>query len=268
MFNNSNSESAQNTDRTLFDQMELLVEGELDSAATQQVLAELDRRPELWKNLALDFIYQRSVKHTIAMVCEQPGDGLAGKESGAENADNIATLSAMKQPPARRRRSLLPFSTFATLAACLLLGFLGGFGLNNASLQSSFRGNVAALDQRTDNRQPQTENNPTSPEERDPSTPTGPQDTPEVARRVVGRVDWMGRFGPQLSPVFRGDAIDAQWLSTNPPQISPATKKAFESAGVKLVSKRRLINLSLDTGEKFTIPLDEYILRREQKQVF
>ena len=227
---------------TLGERIELLVEGELSQEQRKELVRELDLDATRWREVAFAFMEQRKICVAVRDVISR--DRLASRQT---NALRQQPQPAQKpKPPSNRAiASLLRITALAAV-------FLAVFSLGLAS----GRRNVSRV---------ATTSTPGLTNSRDT--------TPIVAPRIrdpqgiVGYVHWESRVGVRLLPVFDGSASE-QWLAENPPQIDERFERLLARSGWQVRPARRLVSMQFESGDTFTIPIDDLTYQYVGQKVF
>lgn len=258
---NREANSAQSTS-AIIDQIELLVEGELTLEAKSQLLLRLDAQPEQWRNLALAYVEHQTLRDSIQRACHP-------KSTGTE---------PNHRAPMADSRLRLRWSSFLAAACSLTLAFLLGMGTGKTPWNFDWSGKYvpSGSGAATSGASPHTSDPKNTNLRQDPRiSPMGPRVAATetvpgdgISNAVVGYVEWVGSFGRQLSPVFKGDQIDQEWLELHPPQINERLEKKFARAGWQVTPARKFISLTMAEGKRFLIPMDDVSYRYVGRKLF
>jgi hypothetical protein len=218
--------------------IQLLVDGELDGAERRALIERLDRRPDGWRHCAIAFLESQVWRDAMSM--EQ--SDVAAAPASAGSTDGVGVVREL----GRRRRSPARWSVPA-LAATIVLAF--GLGWSACQMLGRTNAGLHAITP------PQAEDiastEPAPDESPDTSAPTA-ADAPAV--RVVGLLTWTvsqdgGRQAVSV-PIVEGDAIDEEWLMSQPVSVPESLLREVERQGHKLVASRRLVPIELEDGRR------------------
>ena len=224
---------------TLSERIELLVEGELSPEQHGKLITELDVDPARWREVAFAFMEQKKLKVSVQSVIRENHTALHQPKR----------VSPPKAPSADRS-STLSLGRIIALAAVFLAVF--SLGLATGRQRTSTFANVP---------------------EPAPVAPADAGMTPVLAPRehdprgIVGYVHWESRVGIRRLPVFDGTASE-QWLAENPPQIDARLARLLARSGWHVTPARRLVSMQFDSGDTFTIPIDDLTYQYVGQQVF
>lgn len=219
-------------------ELDRLVDGELSPPEYRQLLTRIQQSPDGWRRCALAFLEAQALRDELPWAMRM-GSGVPVEAASIAQATGWA---------ASRRRV---FQMLA-LAACVLVAFglgrLGGFG---GSLQTPAPPAPAPTIIAT---------NPTP-------QPTAPQPVPRPQFVYVNQ--WDGRSGSEVPiPVDTTKTFDpsepwqANW------GLSAYELQRLQGEGHRLETQNHLIPVSLDSGERVVVPMQEIILRRPPEMPF
>ncbi|HBE68535.1 MAG TPA: hypothetical protein DDW52_10345 [Planctomycetaceae bacterium] len=258
------------------DRIELLTEGELSPTEARRLFDECDGQPEHWRTLALAFVEAQYLRRGLGRSDRPEVQKTAVPESqtqlSASQHDLLVSSSQTKNEssstpsqPARSRRSN---RFFIATAACLLLcvGAVAGSVLKRGRIGSGSATPIAL----GGNDPNGTATTPTNADVlENPNTDryrAGAEDAalveaprPEDDQLVVGYLKWIGQFGPQSAPVFRGDRLTPEVLNAYPTSVDSRTRQRFKRLGVQVSAKRRLVSLSLN-GSEYMVAMEDLSL--------
>ncbi|MEM8732998.1 MAG: hypothetical protein AAGG44_02170 [Planctomycetota bacterium] len=265
------------------DRIELLTEGELDPPAVRKLLEECGKNPEYWRTVALAFVEAQCLRRSLQLTRkDQSPDAseyLARGTSVAPDQVSPSTHHAgfEAQPlSAMPRRKRGPSRFFIATAACLLLcvGAVAGTAIERSRLGSGMHGPFAlnAADEAT-NSTVSTQVVPSTNPDLGPSNqvvtdePRTKSDVPTGDDTlVVGYLKWIGQFGPQSAPVFRGDQVTPEVLNAYPTIVDSRTQQRFKRLGVQVSAKRRLVSLSLN-GSEYMVAMEDLSLLPVSREI-
>ncbi len=228
----------------LGERIELLVEGELSATQRFELITELDGSPERWRVVALSFMEQQQLRKSLKATFAEPRERVQSSSLVSEKDDRAGH---------GKRFSV---SRILTLASC----FLVVFGIGITAGRTS-----APVEQRIANLENENVANELGSETADEDVIVSPaKATADLG--IVGYVRWDTTSGIRLSPVFDGQP-NAMWLEKNPPQVNETMQRAFSRAGWRVRPARRLVSMQLETGDRFTIPMDDLTYQYVGKQI-
>ncbi|MEL6110642.1 MAG: hypothetical protein AAFU85_31940 [Planctomycetota bacterium] len=256
-------------DFTLSERIELLAEGELSSDQRYQLIDELDAQPARWREAAFALMEQRKVHSAVGAV-------IAEDRAGATQPRESVVASS---PQLVRKRSIESLGRVIGLAAVFLAIFSFGLvaGRRHASSQTeSSRASLSTENQLAKTLSHSSSNAPVLIPRVGSDLAVGSvqgagnsnaQQAGSNEQGIVGYVHWRSRVGITRLPVFDGSASE-QWLAANPPRIDERLARVLARSGWQVTPARRLVSMQFDSGDTFTIPIDDLTYQYVGQQVF
>ncbi|MFN3190136.1 MAG: hypothetical protein ACE361_06395 [Aureliella sp.] len=265
------------------DRIELLTEGELSPTEARRLFDECDGQPEHWRTLALAFVEAQCLRRGLGrsdgpeghktFLFEGPKQTTISQHnivaSSSQLSSNSRSPNESKSARSRSARSRGPNRIFIATAACLLLcvGAVAGSVLERGRLGIGSSTPLARVENDTESIEttPTRSDIPENPNtdrygagREEAALVEAPQTTDDETP-VVGYLKWIGQFGPQSAPVFRGDRVTPEVLNGYPTSVDSRTRQRFKRLGVQVSAKRRLVSLSLN-GSEYMVALEDLSL--------
>ncbi|MEO1524785.1 MAG: hypothetical protein AAFX06_05080 [Planctomycetota bacterium] len=232
------------TDFTLSERIELLVEGELSPDQRRELVGELDSDPKRWREVAFAFMEQEKLRSAVRVAVAE--DRTAARSTGRP----VVTSEASSNVPGGAT-----FAVGRVLGLAALFLFMFTFGLAAGRQTAAFP--------RIKTTEPAVAATGSEPVAMTPVIAARGADD----RGIVGYMHWESRAGVRRLPVFDGTA-SKQWLAENPPQIDSRLERLLARSGWQVRPARRLVSMQFDSGDTFTIPIDDLTYQYVGQQVF
>lgn len=247
-------------DFTLSERIELLAEGELSSDQRRQLIDDVDSEPTRWREVAFALMEQKRMHAAVRAVISE------------DRADAPKRESAVASSPDRGRKTLIEsLGRVIGLAAVFLAVFSFGLaaGRNQAWRQAGASTSSLPVTQDLTAAASGAASVSTTPvlAHVDAQRGIGNEQAVNNQQGIVGYVHWQSRVGITRLPVFDGSASE-QWLAANPPRIDERLARVLARSGWQVTPARRLVSMQFDSGDTFTIPIDDLTYQYVGQQVF
>lgn len=237
---------------SLQDQIELLVEGELTTQERSGLLLRIDAKPELWRQLALEFVAHQTIRESVRDACQT--DVSMSPEVQESTASTPLQLGQQASDSASRWTTNL-----VMVGAALLIAFFAG-----KQYQYQVDGEQTRALSINSSRETEIETHSS----RDGTPGTEGEQPADPDTKIVGHVRWLNSGGQELTPVFAGNRIDTDWLRSNPPRVDERMQRVMSRAGWEVIPNRKLVSLELPEVGQFMIPFDDVNYRFVGREVF
>jgi hypothetical protein len=228
--------------------LDRLVDGELSIDQERQLLRALESQPQMWRQCALAFIEARAWRSEMS--------GIVAKQ-----LDNSEVVKAAAGTTVFRRTSRTFVPRWLTIAATLILAFTFGVASQHLIPRGQEKATAPSV-------------TPTSMAFTDANSPIGdPKSNREVSSEIehspvkdqTVQVSLLSDDGQEQSvvvPLEEGSEEKLKsMLAEQHPMLSPAVRKALESAGHEIEERRAFYPVKLDDGRQAVVPMNIVELR-------
>ena len=237
MSESANSERSGDRSSSLVSQDELdrLATGELSKAEQRDLVARLDSESDGWRRCTLALLEAQAWRRSLGQFVAHESD---------VRSDGVGLARQSERAGLR----------WTGLTAALAIALAAGVGLGRSWPAESATGLANRGSTLADAKEPTP--SPTAGGSGQLELPsTGRDDLPV---RLVGHARFNdGSSGESTLPVVSGPGVDGGWLENRPALVSEYERQQLLRQGLRVFEQRQSVTVQLESGQKFSIPMDQ-----------